>query len=275
MLKECCAIFCEGPYPWATAPLRGFACTYIFVYLMLVLGPAISISFVLLFSGVWQDLQTLLRPLDENYRYFLPKVRLIRQLKLRQVTFKRKVKTEFVRRYFCNILNEILVRFTTNTSSVRKACGENVILICSILKDVWKSFLASLHVNCEHQDHLLMQCIFNECFNFVIIQKFGMEENPVKIDNLSDDELMHRVMLMKKLTKGSHANKDEFLRYLSDMRIIVDDGSDVESELEDFLAFTKKWVKVTNRGGLFIPKDVLFDAGIENEETSAKYIEKY
>ena len=21
MLKECCAIFCEGPYPWATAPI--------------------------------------------------------------------------------------------------------------------------------------------------------------------------------------------------------------------------------------------------------------
>ena len=33
-----------------------------------------------------------------------------------------------------------------------------------------------------------MQCIFDECFNFVIIKKFGMEENPVKIDNLSDDE---------------------------------------------------------------------------------------
>ena len=37
-------------------------------------------------------------------------------------------------------------------------------------------------------NHLLMQWIFDECFNFVIIKKFGMEDNPVKIDNLSDDE---------------------------------------------------------------------------------------
>ena len=42
------------------------------------------------------------------------------------------------------------------------------------------------------------------------------------------------------------------------MRITGDDGSDVESELEDFLAFTKKWVKVTNRGGLFIIKDSVY-----------------
>ena len=140
------------------------------------------------------------------------------------------------------------------------------LLRCSVLKDVWKSFLASLHVNCEHQDPLLMQCIFDECFNFVIIKKFGMEENPVKIDNLSDNEhnaLRYTVgyvpfCLMKKLTKGSHANKDDFLRCLSEMRITGDDGSDVESELEDFLAFTKKWVKVTNRGGLFIIKDNVY-----------------
>ena len=29
--------------------------------------------------------------------------------------------------------------------------------------------LASLHVNCEHQDPLLMQCIFDECFNFALL----------------------------------------------------------------------------------------------------------
>ena len=42
------------------------------------------------------------------------------------------------------------------------------ILRCSVVKDVWKYFLAAFHVNCEHQDPLLMQCIFDECFNFVI-----------------------------------------------------------------------------------------------------------
>ena len=51
--------------------------------------------------------------------------------------------------------------------------------------------------------------------------------------------IMHYDVLMKKLTTGSHANKDDFLRCLSEMRITGDDGSDVESELEDFLAFTK------------------------------------
>ena len=60
-------------------------------------------------------------------------------------------------------------------------------LRCSVLKNVWKPFLAALHINCEHQDPLLMQCIFDECFNFVITQKFEVEEKPVKIDN-SDDE---------------------------------------------------------------------------------------
>ena len=64
--------------------------------------------------------------------------------------------------------------------------------------------------------------------------------------------------LMKKLTKGSHANKDDFLRCLSEMRITGDECSDVESELEDFLAFTKKWVKVTNRGVLFISVYLFF-----------------
>ena len=38
---------------------------------------------------------------------------------------------------------------------------------------------------------------------------------------------------------------------------------------------SQKWVKQTNRGGLFIIKDsVVFYAGIENEKTSTKYIAK-
>ena len=42
------------------------------------------------------------------------------------------------------------------------------------------------------------------------------------------------------------------------MRITGDECSDVESELEDFLAFTQKWVKVTNTGVLFISVYLFF-----------------
>ena len=91
-----------------------------------------------------------------------------------------------------------------------------------------------------------MQYILVECFNFVIIQKFEMEEKPVNIDNLSDDEhnaLRCTILYHKKLTKQSHASKYDFLRCFSVMRITGDDGNDVESELEDFLAFTKNGLK--------------------------------
>ena len=64
--------------------------------------------------------------------------------------------------------------------------------------------------------------------------------------------------LIKKLTKGSNTNKDQFIKCLSQMKIQDNVSAVEEDELEDFQAFTKKWLTITNRSGLFCINDGVY-----------------
>ena len=148
---------------------------------------AISISTVLLFSGVWQALADIIIPTEIVMKtivklsttVFSTESERNKPAKIKANDIQQKVITEHGKEIFltfCNTLNEILVSLITNIASSVKFSVQKEsmwrkfqILRCSVLKDVWKSFLASLHINYEHQDPLLMQYIFDECFNSVTI----------------------------------------------------------------------------------------------------------
>ena len=96
----------------------------------------------------------------------------------------------------------------------------------SELNLTWKSFLTALDLD-HNNDPPFMQCILDECFKFVVKKKFKTVQKSTTVEELSEGE--HNALryiagyvpffLIKKLTKGSNTNKDQFIKCLSQMKI--------------------------------------------------------
>ena len=189
---------------------------------------------------------------------------------------------------FCSKLNAALLQVIENAASSSKFSIQKPRIWrefhksrCSKLKKIWMEFMDCLLNKETDSDPLLMQNIFEECFNLILKAKFKTGEQPSQVKELTSDEsnalryvagyVPHN--LSKKLSKGkNHSYKASFLQCLHDMGVKGEDNSIVEqSSLQDF---TKTWIHKINRGGLFFIKDEVMEFFFQLEIKVREYLPK-
>ena len=148
------------------------------------------------------------------------------------------------------------------------------------LLSLWNDLLSKLCISVD--DPLLEQSVYQEIFEIVIKEYFeGATSSSCRslpkctIDNISTDELnviryacgyvAHK--LLKRYEKKSGDVVQQYIICLGEMA--------VEGEGNDFLAYTRRWLELVNRGGLFPLNDEAFQFFVEIELCVRTYLPQH
>ena len=180
---------------------------------------------------------------------------------------------------FSNDLSTVLVQIVENTASCSKFTTRKQRMWrefhksrCSTLKELWTDFFKCLGI--DHQsDSLLMQNVFEECFNYILKKKFESSENVSESSELRYVAGYIPHNLRKKILNGTHIFKESFLECLSQMGVKGGEEN-LDTDGSSFQDFTKKWIQKINRGGLFLIKDEVYVFFFELERKLRQYLPK-
>ena len=141
---------------------------------------------------------------------------------------------------------------------------------------MWKDMITKLGIVID--DQLLEQSVLQELFELCLkemAEGSTTETEDTRNVNMSADELnVIRYVsgyvarqLLRKYEKKSGEVHDQFVICLSEMA--------VEGEGSDLLYYTKKWMEIVNRGGLFPVNDDSFQLFVEIEKCVRVYLPKH
>lgn len=131
------------------------------------------------------------------------------------------------------------------------------------LKSLWEELVGKLGVGID--DPLLEQSFFQEIYEMLMKEYFesisvsGSSRNTVDIDSITTDEMnviryacgYVARSLLKRYERKSGDVYEEYVACLGDMAVEGDNETDL-------LSYTRKWLDLVNRGGLFPLNDETF-----------------
>lgn len=198
---------------------------------------------------------------DEEFSLDTPRMRLAKQAASSVLELTRTPSLEFDA-FAQALLEKLQPKSKTFGSRARRNMWSRFHTVrSSELEDLWMQLFTDLGVEQEHTvDPLLRQYVNDKALAHIIESKLsstGTTQEPVE---LSGDELnVLRFVagyipfkLKKRIDKGSHPYKKEFLLCLNNM-------SSEHGSCEDSLEmYTKRWTSLISRGGLFQISDKVY-----------------
>ena len=123
------------------------------------------------------------------------------------------------------------------------------------LPPLWDALFKDLSCSVSKADEvaLLTQHINEKLFERVVTQQATVEPSEVEVPPLSENEanvLRYAAGYVPFVLKKKLSNRPEFIKFLSTLA--------VEGEQSDYLGYTRRWVDLVDRGGLFRVNDQLY-----------------